>query len=203
MKKLFLFSLFAVVFTLSFVSNARAEVNYTRTPSGAEITTSELPVNIQVSVGNYGDFGCSPERNYWTVVITKTGEDPFDYIGGNILASTSLNFNEDFDLPVDDYNAVNVICCSDEQCVYQEGMYPPLECIDENCEETIFSVVGEQAGTLFDLSGGFVANMLAWVSDTFTDLSPLIVIFIGLPLAFWGIARVIGLFNFGKVRKDD
>jgi len=49
--------------------------------------------------------------------------------------------------------------------------------------------------SLITLPEGFVSEMTGWIGNVFTDLSPLIVVAIGLPLAFWGIARVIGLFR--------
>jgi len=55
--------------------------------------------------------------------------------------------------------------------------------------------------TLITLPENFVSDMTAWVGNVFTDLAPLIVIAIGLPLAFWGISRVIGLFRMRGGRR--
>lgn len=39
----------------------------------------------------------------------------------------------------------------------------------------------------------FASNLLAYAGQLFTDLTPLIVLVIGLPLAFWAIRKVISL----------
>lgn len=64
---------------------------------------------------------------------------------------------------------------------------------------SIGAVVGLMAtgvhavGTIITLPEGFVASMLAYVGDLFTDLNLLIVLVIGLPLAFWVIRKTISL----------
>jgi len=46
------------------------------------------------------------------------------------------------------------------------------------------------------LPANFVASSTAYVGGLFTDLNPLILIAVGLPLAFWVIRSVIGLARF-------
>jgi len=47
--------------------------------------------------------------------------------------------------------------------------------------------------TYIALPENFLTDLLAYVGDLFTDLSPVVALVIGLPLAFWAIRRVIGL----------
>jgi len=47
--------------------------------------------------------------------------------------------------------------------------------------------------TYITLPVDFLTNLLGYVGDLFTDLSPVVALVIGLPLAFWAIRRVIGL----------
>lgn len=47
--------------------------------------------------------------------------------------------------------------------------------------------------TLITLPEGFISDMLAYVGGLFTDLSPLVLVVIGLPLAFWAVRKVISL----------
>lgn len=48
-------------------------------------------------------------------------------------------------------------------------------------------------GTIITLPVDFITNMMAYVGDLFTDLSTLVVLVIGLPLAFWVIRKTISL----------
>lgn len=43
----------------------------------------------------------------------------------------------------------------------------------------------------------FAESMLAYVGELFTDLTPAIVVLVGLPLAFWAVNRVVGLIRGG------
>lgn len=43
------------------------------------------------------------------------------------------------------------------------------------------------------LGDTFLADLLAYTGKLFTDISPLVILVIGLPLGFWVIRRVIGL----------
>jgi hypothetical protein len=47
--------------------------------------------------------------------------------------------------------------------------------------------------SLVTINEDFIASSTAWIGDTFTDLKLLIILAIGLPLAFWVIRRIIGL----------
>lgn len=41
-----------------------------------------------------------------------------------------------------------------------------------------------------------ITAMLAYVGTTFTELSPIVAVAVGLPLSFWVIRKVIGLVKF-------
>lgn len=47
--------------------------------------------------------------------------------------------------------------------------------------------------TLITLGQNFVASTTAYIGELFTDVSMLLVLVIGLPLAFWAIRRIVGL----------
>ena len=36
-------------------------------------------------------------------------------------------------------------------------------------------------------------SILAWVGNLFTDLSPFVILIIGLPLGFWAVSKIIEL----------
>lgn len=48
-------------------------------------------------------------------------------------------------------------------------------------------------GNYITLPEGFVDDMLAYIGDLFTDVSLLLILIIGLPIAFWVIRKVISL----------
>jgi len=48
-------------------------------------------------------------------------------------------------------------------------------------------------GTVITLPEGFVDDVLAYAGQIFTDLNLLIILVIGLPLAFWVVRKVISL----------
>lgn len=43
----------------------------------------------------------------------------------------------------------------------------------------------------------FATSMLAYVGEIFTDLQSVIIILVGLPLAFWAVSKVVGLIRGG------
>jgi len=51
--------------------------------------------------------------------------------------------------------------------------------------------------TILTLPVGFETDMMAYVGELFTDLSPAIIVLVGLPLAFWAVNRVVGLIRGG------
>jgi len=46
---------------------------------------------------------------------------------------------------------------------------------------------------LLTLPTDFVSNLTAYIGQLFTDLSPVIVLAIGLPLAFWFVKKTISI----------
>ena len=52
-------------------------------------------------------------------------------------------------------------------------------------------------GQIITLGGGEVSSSLAYIGQLFTDLSPLVVLCIGLPMGFWGVGKVISLVRAG------
>jgi len=46
---------------------------------------------------------------------------------------------------------------------------------------------------IITLPEGFIADSLAYVGQLFTDLNLIIILVIGLPLAFWVVRKVISL----------
>ena len=47
--------------------------------------------------------------------------------------------------------------------------------------------------TLITIGSDFVASTTAYIGQLFTDVSLVVMLVIGLPLAFWVIRRIVGL----------
>ena len=65
----------------------------------------------------------------------------------------------------------------------------------KNKGRKIISKFGNIMLTIITLPVDFATDMLAYAGELFTDLSTLIIIAIGLPVAFWVISKAIGLFK--------
>jgi len=50
---------------------------------------------------------------------------------------------------------------------------------------------------IITLPSEFATSMMAYVGQLFTDLTPAIIVLVGLPLAFWAVNRVVGLVRGG------
>lgn len=49
--------------------------------------------------------------------------------------------------------------------------------------------------SIITLPEGFATDALAYAGELFTDISPVVILIIGLPLAFWVIRKTISLFR--------
>lgn len=56
--------------------------------------------------------------------------------------------------------------------------------------------------TLITLPVDFMTNLKAYIGELFTDVSPLVLLAIGLPLAFWVARALIGLVRFRVGRRS-
>lgn len=50
---------------------------------------------------------------------------------------------------------------------------------------------------ILTLPGDFTSSTLAYIGQLFTDLTPAVILVIGLPLGFWGVAKVISVVRGG------
>jgi len=51
--------------------------------------------------------------------------------------------------------------------------------------------------TIITIPADAVSSITAYIGDMFTDMYPLVLLCIGLPLAFWGVGKVISLVRAG------
>jgi len=196
MKKIFIFSL-AFLLVPFFVSGA---VTYERTPSGYTI---ENPVSFDVAVDSFSDLVC-PEgyQNYWEIYLWTGAEEgqAFERAYGCNASSTLSQYEEDT-LPVGDYTSVDINCYDTlEDC--EADPYCSTSCSSGiNLEgvsypEILFEVVeGETSGEIVTINSGFISGFLDYIGQLFSDLKYLIILIIGLPLAFWVVKRVVEVFR--------
>ena len=95
MKKNLLTRYYLFAFILiSLPAVASAAITYTRSPSGASVAS---PVTVTVSVDRFEDFGFSPEKNRWQILL-----DDIYNPQSACFPSTQLSATIVFNLPVDD-----------------------------------------------------------------------------------------------------
>jgi len=201
MKKLGLFLIICGFFGIAGI--ASADVSYTRIPSGYYITN---PVSVSVSFDNWdflGPYFGTP--NYWTLQAASTLRDVF-LSPSNCVASTTLSLSATFNFNIGE----------EVQLIYIGG-YDTLEHC-QNAEST----GGEEGGmgyywlegangehfiseefpiiftigvpSLYSLPMASTSDITANVGTLFSDLWVIIATACGIPLGFFVIRRVIGLF---------
>jgi hypothetical protein len=157
---------------------------YTRTPAGYTI---QNPVSFDVlfdEAWEGGDGQCQDDDTNWTIEITNDEDIILEY-----LASSTKTYVFETSLPTGVYRGVVVWC------------YPSLTravILEGDFFTDIFEVVSAPEGTggnIITLPTNMATSMLAYAGQSFSDLAPLLLIGIGLMLAFWLISNALRLTN--------
>lgn len=192
MKKLYCFLISVLVggiFLPAFVLGAivlEPPDKYERNPSGYSVTS---PVNFSILVDDIeADLQIYPKESYtkWRVDIIPTiGEN---YLSPEFLL-TDLDVNWQLDLPLGTY--INVFL----KAFHIEGRWDHVGSFEFNNNNPIFEVIeeGPQEYLILPLTSEIITGALAYTGTLFTDLNLLIVLIIGLPLAFLVIKKTISL----------
>lgn len=168
---------------------AFATIHYSRTPSGTEITS---PVSVSVSVDSFSDFNMRGDINYWYLVVARGGLEFFS----SCVATTTLSLSNNFNIPIGTeiqyvgvYGVVSVLSCvgADDGVNFETGS--PLFTIISGSQFSNFHII---SGTS-PLTIGSTTELMASAGILFSDLWVIIVLAIGIPLAFYIIKRVIAL----------
>lgn len=182
MKKLFAIILVGLLLpTFSF-----AILTYERNPSDF---TFRSPVEISVSVDNFDEIDVYvwPEvMNYWTIFVYKTSWEDL-YYDPILVASTTLSHTFTIDLPVGSYISVDAMVCPNSTF---EGRNPPCEYgvfLEYDEDNPIFEITGP----LFELPITSVGSTTGILNDLLNDIGPFIWLFIGIPLGFVVVKRII------------
>ena len=209
MKKYLFLAISSTLF-LGLSMPAFASVSYTRTPSGTEITS---PVSVSVNVDDITDLFPDTEEvlNYWTFDIwSDDGEgNVVDFWSDLCMSSTTLSAFETWDLPIG-FEAVVVSAegfTTYEHCINAPTTFPAGSVNQYYFEdagpfpfEPIFTIIsGTNSGSPFNFGQGngeglavaSSSDLLANVGYLFSDLWPMLALFIGIPLAFYIIQRAI------------
>jgi len=166
---------------------------YTRTPAGAEVN---LPLTFSVSFDDWEDTGCIYSgAEFWGIKLNTNGIDtPPDQIS-EFISSSTLSFDFIFFNPamVDPlgYAEVLLFCSVDGEeilgysIIFEEGT-PAFKVVE---------APASTGGNIITLPEGMATSMLAYAGQSFSDLAPLLLIGIGLMLAFWLISNALRLTN--------
>jgi hypothetical protein len=185
MKKLGLFLIICGFFGIAGI--AFADVSYTRTPSGY---LTRNPIHISVSFDDFSDFGDYPDVAYWGFTIGGSVGEPSSIC----VSTTTKSISEDFWLPVGGKAIVVRLlgtaieieppCDNAAEPTYNfEGTDDP--------ENPIFEIISD---SLYSLPMASTSDITANVGTLFSDLWVIIATACGIPLGFFVIRRVIGLF---------
>ena len=199
MKKVILIAILSLIALPVF-----GAVNYSRTPVGTEITS---PVDVDVSVDSFSvDFGWNMVSgcffvvgnqpcNFWGVRITNYDNDTFESV---CIPVENLSNNFTFSLPVDNYIEVAAKTGNTQASCDNGGEQSYL--LESNEGETIFTIIsGSQFNNFHIISGtspltiSSTSDVMASAGTLFSDLWVIIVLAIGIPLAFYIIKRIIKL----------
>lgn len=217
--KVFLYKHYKAIFVLVFIglslvlSNVFGAVVYERTPAGLEITN---PVSFSFSFDDYDDFAslitdCQTQTcTDWGVAsvrcTAKVGNTCTN--GEQLLVASCVPLTETshtfvVNILEGDYYGVVIVANDDiDPC----SAMPSGEMIEYNGDKIIFSVLSPPPPSYniipLKLQTEFTTSTLAYVGRLFTDLQNAIFLIIGLPLGFWGVAKVISVIGGGIKTKS-
>lgn len=172
---------------------------YERTPSGYTI---ENPVSFEVGFDTWGEVCSKPESVKWAIQV-------FGVVGYELIwesdnqASTTKSVIFETNLSFLEYQAV-VFDCRDINDITTYDSHP-LE--SDPFGDPIFEVIAPPV--IPPITAGFedytMASTTAYIGDLWNSAGVYIYLFIGIPLGFWIIKRVIDEAKIRKVkgRKSD
>ena len=190
-----------LLFSLPVFADIPYPENYERTP--ADYTISN-PVNFFIH-GTYDDLRSicgGAQFNNWRIRIW--GED-IPAFNSFEVASTTTNQNFLMTIPLGTYTMVYL------QCQKLDGVWTGGGLEHNMMDEPIFEVIEAPpppptGGNIITMPTGFATSALAYAGQIFTDTSSLILIGIGLLLAFWVINKILVLSNVlekVKIKKSE
>jgi hypothetical protein len=162
---------------------------YTRTPTGSVITN---PVNF---AGTRASAPCG-SCNYWKLSYKKYHAERINF--GTCYTWAQWNYNETINLPVGKYASIYIQWFAYSDC---SGNFYPNYMVDLEGDSwydrgnVIFELPPPPPPPIITLPTNMATGMLAYAGQLFTDLSPIVLILIGLPFAFLIIVRILVFAN--------
>ena len=190
-KILTIFSV-AILSTLILPSFVLGAVIYERTPAGLEINN---PVKFDIS----GVLDTYPLGQSWRI---STTDDNWDSLYWGCFLTNDGIIEEN--LPLETYLYVDLRVYSNDTC-FVPGQIATEE-LEANAENPIFEVVAPvlvgpiKAGFDEHVPGTAITSITAYIGDLFTSTGPFLWLFMGIPLAFLVIDKVIKLMKPEKVK---
>jgi hypothetical protein len=193
MKKTF-FLIFSAAALSIMPAAASAAVVYSRTPSGSSVLS---PVKFTASIDSFADTGCDG-FDYWGFdVYQTTGDNSY---GSASAASTSLSLTATMILP-----AYPGLYSVDFSCYSKPKLTQPLaNDLDSNGnyieDPATFAVSGNSS--IIAIPNNAANGTAAVMSGQFTDSGTykIVLIAVGIPLFFYVVHKLMGLFP-GRKRK--
>lgn len=170
-------------------------VSYSRTAG----YTIENPITISVEVSQFPrtytftDYCASQAKCYWGLTLSyidpETGYEEYESFG-TYVASTTLSIERTIAVPLREYSAVNLVAGVNETDENWSWIsYEEWDIGEE--DDPIFEVVAVSWLPFTDnFIGGIIGYVRGWLGS---GIFPLLAMFIGIPLAFVVIKRVIAL----------
>jgi hypothetical protein len=192
------FLIFGLLFSAGLLFSLPAfAYTYQRTPAGYNTYN---PVSFILNATTANELGLIPSSLSWKLGVRRYEPPFYIYITG-CLATSTLSANETITLALEEYRYVQVLGWSASDCSGSGSDGITLEGAFE---------VGEAppptGGNIITMPAGFATSALAYAGQLFTDTSSLILIGIGLIIAFWIINKILVVSNVlekVKIKKSE
>lgn len=194
-SKIFVFSLLAF-----FLCNpAFAAYTYERSPAGVNVSN---PITINYSFDAFSDTGCEPAAVGWTFALKVLNEESADYFVLPYREITDLSGSAVISFPVGDYGGIITYCdwLGDdfEGGTVFEGNLGVWDTLVMSVSSSMFSgLVIMGTSTIADAAADLTASVQSTTSNTF----PIIVLVLGLIIAFYALEGMFALMPEDKKKR--
>ena len=170
-NKILQFLLGFIIGSILFHGTTLAATGYNRLPAGQSITA---PVSIIINADTMADLGCPLSLEGWNIVI---GSNSGNYFGPT-HATGVLSTNDNFNLPVG--TEVTQVHTLGPACgVMLEG----------NGSDVIFTITAS-TNNIITVPPYAANTVLSYPARLFTDIWPLLLVALGIPIAFYVVNKV-------------
>jgi len=191
--------IFIVLFLAFFSQTAFAAYTYDRSPAGVNISN---PITIDYSFDTFADTGCEPSADGWTFGVKYLNESEADYFVLPYREITDLSGSAVFSVPVGQYGGILTYCdwLGDD---FEGGT--AFEGNQGSWDSLVMNVTNNQFSGLVIMGtstiAGAAADLTASVQNTTSNAFPLIVLVLGLVIAFYALEAMFALMPEDKKKR--